>query len=276
MAALFVAVLVGIAAVRLMLQSVDVLMDRSSAEADEQIRAVVGELRGVELTRARVRHAAGRSFVDMVVGVSPDAGVTQAHATADEIEKRVEQALGSADVVVHVEPLTAEGSLRERATVAASTVPEVREIHNVRLLNVDGERELSLHVKMPRDLSLTDAHEVTEKLESAIRADVPEITRVHTHIEPLSRTRKASKPSAKQVAADRARIDAAVKSLTGAPPDSVEFRQALGRRLVMVTISIDGDAKLPTAHDLARDVEAEIAAQCPDLSEIIIHTEPRG
>jgi cation diffusion facilitator family transporter len=46
-AALFVAVLVGIAAVRLMLQSVDVLMDRASADADEQIRAAVEGLRGV-------------------------------------------------------------------------------------------------------------------------------------------------------------------------------------------------------------------------------------
>src|SRR5205085_2874992 len=144
------------------------------------------------------------------------------------------------------------------------------------LLNVDGERELSLHVKLPRDLSLTDAHDVTEKLEAAIRADVPEIARVHTHIEPLSRTRKASRPSGKKVAADRARIERTVQKLTGAAPDSVEFREAPSGRIAMVTISVAGDATLPEAHTLAGDVEAAIAAGCPDLSEIIIHTEPRN
>ena len=275
-AALFVACLVGIAAVRLMLQSVDVLMDRSSVEADEQIRAAVEGLRGVELRRARVRHAAGRSFADLVVGVAPDAGVTQAHATADEIEERVERALGSADVVVHVEPMTAEGSLRERATVAAGKVPEAREIHNVRLLNVDGERELSLHVKMPRELSLTDAHGVTERLEAAIRKDVPEITRVHTHIEPLSSTRNASKPRGKNVEADRARIAQIVKALTGAPPDSLEFRESPSGRIALITITVAGDVTLPEAHAIAGKVESETAAQCPGVSETIVHTEPRG
>ena len=276
MAALFVAVLVGIAAVRLMLQAIDVLMDRSSVEANEQIRVAVEGLSGVELRRARVRHAAGRSFVDLVVGVSPDAGVTQAHATADQIEERVEEALGSADVVVHVEPMTAEGSLRERATVAAGKVAEAREIHNVRLLNVDGERELSLHVKMPRDLSLTHAHDVTERLEAAIRQDVPEIARVHTHIEPLSMTRKASKPRDKKVAADRARIDEIVQKLTGAAPDSVEFRESPSGRIALVTITVAGDVTLPAAHAIAGKVETEIEAACPEVLETIVHTEPRG
>lgn len=274
-AALFVATLVFVAAVRLVSQSVDVLMDRASADADTQIRKALDGLRGVELRRARVRHAAGRSFVDLVVGVSPDAGVTQAHATADEIERRVEQALASADVVVHVEPMTAEGSLRERATVAASQVPEAREIHNVRLLDVDGERELSLHVKLPRDLSLTDAHDVTTRLEAAVRADVPEISRVHTHIEPLSPTREASKPRDAEVEADRAQIQKIVLSLTGALPEAIDFREAPSGRIALVTITVAGDVTLPDAHQLAGEIEAAITQRCPHLNETIIHTEPR-
>jgi len=90
----------------------------------------------VELRRVRVRHAAGRHFADLVVGVAPDKGVGQAHATADEIEDLVARALGNADVVVHVEPVAPEGGLRERATAAAATVPEVREVHNVRVMRV--------------------------------------------------------------------------------------------------------------------------------------------
>ena len=77
-------------ALRLLWQSVQVLMDRTSADAEERIRAALAELREpLELRRVRVRHAAGRHFADLVVGVAPDKGVGQAHATADAIEDLV-------------------------------------------------------------------------------------------------------------------------------------------------------------------------------------------
>ena len=139
----------------------------------------------VELRRVRVRHAAGRHFADLVVGVAPDKAVGQAHATADAIEDLVAGALGNADVVVHVEPaaaLAADGGLRERATAAALTVPEVREVHNVRVMHVADGHELSLHVKLPRELSLAEAHDVIERLEAQIHGAVPELgQRPHPH-----------------------------------------------------------------------------------------------
>ncbi|HLM51424.1 MAG TPA: cation diffusion facilitator family transporter, partial [Solirubrobacteraceae bacterium] len=99
-AALVVAVLVVGLALRLAWQSVEVLMDRTSSDAEGSIRAALAGLREpVELRRVRVRHAAGRHFADLVVGVAPDKGVGQAHATADAIEDLVAQALGNADVV---------------------------------------------------------------------------------------------------------------------------------------------------------------------------------
>ena len=197
-AGLAVAVLVIGLAVRLMWQSVEVLMDRTSADAEAKIRAALAGLREpLELRRVRARYAAGRHFADLVVGVPPDKGVVQAHATADQVEDAVQAALGNADVVVHVEPVAPEGGLRERATAAAATVPEVREVHNVRVMRVGDAYELSLHVKLPRELNLAEAHDVIERLEAEVRAEVPELRRVHTHIEPLSRTDWAMAPPAR-------------------------------------------------------------------------------
>ena len=175
-AGVLVALLVIGLALRLMVQSVEVLMDRTSADAEQRIRGALADLREpLELRRVRVRHAAGRHFADLVVGVPPDEGVGQAHATADAVEDAVRDALGNADVVVHVEPVAPEGGLRERATAAAAAVPEVREVHNVRVMRVGSAYELSLHVKLPRDLSLAEAHDVVERLERAIGAAVPEL-----------------------------------------------------------------------------------------------------
>jgi cation diffusion facilitator family transporter len=276
-AALFVAVLVVLAAVRLAKRSIDVLMDRAVADADDRIRAALtraGEQ--VELRRVRVRQAGGRNFVDLVVGVPMDAGLTQAHTLADRIEELVERALGGADVVVHVEPTEAEGGIRERATAAAAAIPEVRELHNVRVMRTPDGYELSLHVKLPRDLSLEDAHGVVERLEERIRAEVPELRTIHTHIEPLARTDWASAPTSDDTAVERAAIESAVRRFTGAAPLDVTFRDGEQGRVALVTVSLPGEQPLPSAHKNAGAIEEAVRERCPGLADVIVHTEPMG
>src|SRR5439155_17554834 len=100
-AALFVAVLVLLAAGRLMRLNVDVLMDRVPPEAEEAaLRAIAALNPPVELRRLRMRQAAGRQFADVVIGVSPGAAVGQGHAAADAVEAAVHGALPKSDVVV--------------------------------------------------------------------------------------------------------------------------------------------------------------------------------
>ena len=47
-------------------------------------------------------------------------------------------ALPESDIVVHVEPTADEAALRERVHAAALTVPRVREVHNLRVVAVEG------------------------------------------------------------------------------------------------------------------------------------------
>jgi cation diffusion facilitator family transporter len=274
-AGVLVAALVIGLALRLMLQSIEVLMDRTSTDAEQRIRAALAGLREpLELRRVRVRHAAGRHFADLVVGVAPDKGVGQAHATADAVEDAVRAALGNADVVVHVEPVAPEGGLRERATAAAASVPEVRELHNVRVMHVGSGYELSLHVKLPRELSLAEAHDVIERLERAIRAAVPELSSVHTHIEPLARTDWASAPPADHTAQERAAVEETVRGITGSRPAAVRFRDAERGRVALVTITLPGEQPLPSAHRHAGQIEEAVRERCPGLADVIVHTEP--
>ncbi len=104
-AALFVAVLVLLAAARLARGNIDVLMDRAPGGAESAARAAIDALGPrVELRRLRMRQAGGRQFADVVIGVAPTAPVGQGHAAADAVEAAVERALPGSDVVVHVEP----------------------------------------------------------------------------------------------------------------------------------------------------------------------------
>ena len=272
-AALVVAAIVLVAASRLVSRSIDVLMDRASEDAERSVRGALVGLQ-VELRRLRVRNAAGRDFVDLVVALSADSGLAQAHTTADAIEDAVRDKLPGADVIVHVEPRAIEGDLRERATVAALSVPDVREIHNVRVMQVDGGYELSLHVKLPRGFSLADAHDTVEELEGAVRRVVPELRMVHTHIEPLSRTDWASKPTRDEVASEREAIEEVVRRYTGQEAAGVRFRDAERGRVALITVLLPADQPLPSAHRRAGEIEHAVRERCPDLSDVIVHTEP--
>ncbi len=275
-AALVVAVLVILAAVRLARGNVEVLMDRAPEAAAKAAReAITHDEPAVDLRRLRVREAAGSYFVDAVVGVRPDAAVGQAHAFADSVEAAVRRALPNADVVVHVEPGRAR-DLRERVNAAALAVRNVHEVHNVRLMTVDGHPEASLHLKLPASLSLEEAHEVTSQVERAIREAAPELTDIHTHIEPLSVLRDGAEPALRDVAEERAVITAVVREITGRDPAELRMREGeRGRIFALLTIGLDPEQQLGDAHALATEIEEEVVRRAPSVADVIVHTEPR-
>lgn len=275
-AALFVAVLVVSAAARLIRRNVDVLMDRAPADATAAARQAIREqVPGVSLRRLRLRQAAGRSFVDVVIGVSPGAAVAQGHAAADAVEDAVRRTLPEADVVVHVEPEPAgETEIRERAQDAALHVPSVREIHNVNVLTVDGRTEISLHLKLPGALSLDQAHAVAEQVERTILAAVPEATAVQTHIEPLAETTAGWRPSESAVEGHAEAVLRIVQDQTGAPPTELRVLETGDGLVVFLTLRLDPRTELASAHGTASAVEERIRRERPGITDVHVHTEP--
>ena len=268
-AALFVAVLVILAAVRLMRGNVDVLMDSVPDEAEAAARAAITGVPGVELRRLRMRQAGNRQFADVVIGVPGGAAVGQGHAAADAVEEAVQHALPRSDVVVHVEPGD-EQEVRDRAHTAALGVPGVREVHNVTVLQVGDELEISLHLKLPGVLPLDEAHEIAERVERSIREAVPEATRVQTHIEPLAEASEGAEVERR----DRAAIERLVEDETGRPPRELRFLTSPDGTVVHLTLPVDGSTPLAEAHAQASRVEERIRREQPEIDEVIVHTEP--
>ena len=267
-AALFVAVLVLIAAARLMRRNVEVLMDRAPADAEEAARRAILAVRPpVQLRRLRMRQAAGRFFADVVIGVDYEAGVSQGHAAADAVERAVESALPEADVVVHVEPV-ADADARERAHAAALAVPRVREVHNVSIVAVDNGTELSLHLKLPGNLSLEEAHAIAEQVERAIERAVPEVSWVRTHLEPLG-----EEAAGTEVTGDAGRVRRIVRSELGVDPAELRFVDTDEGLVAYLTLRL-GSHTLADAHAEASRIEELIRREHPEIADVVVHTEP--
>ena len=149
-------------------------------------------------------------------------------------------------------------------------MPSVREVHNIALVDVDGRTELSLHVKLPGDLALHEAHGIAEQLEAAIRRAVPEIEGVQTHLEPLTEASTGREVSAE---AEKA-VQRVVRDATGAAPRELRFLRTEGGLVAFLTLGLDGSATLDEAHRRASEIEERIRRERPDVADVIVHTEP--
>ena len=269
-AALFVAVLVVAAAARLIRRNVDVLMDRAPADALAAANAAIARLEPpVALRRLRLRQAAGRTFADVVIGVSPGAAVGQGHAAADRVEAALHRALADSDIVVHVEPAATDAELRERVRAAAMTVARVRELHDLTLIDTDDGIEASVHLKLPGDLALADAHGIAEQVEAAIRRAAPEVCGVQTHLEPL-----AERAPGRRLAHDPAAVERAVVAITGRRPRELRTISTDDGLVVLVTLALDPGATVAAAHDEASAVSRRIREALPGVADVVVHTEP--
>ena len=272
-AALFVAALVLLAAARLMKRNVDVLMDRAPADAEQAARAAIAAVDPpVTLQRLRMRQAGPSQFMDVVITVPPGAAVGQGHAAADRVEEAVSAALPGSDVVVHVEPQEDEAAIRDRAHAAALGVPSVREVHNVSVLDVGGRTEVSLHLKLPGEVTLEEAHEVANQVENAIAAAVPEVDSVQTHIEPLGEAVEGRRM--KDDSAEREVVLRIVREVTGEEPRELHFVRTDEGLLAYLTLGLDPSSPLAEAHARASEIEERIRRARRDIADVIVHTEP--
>ena len=258
-----------VAATRLIRRNVDVLMDRAPADAEHAARAAIAGIDPpVQLERLRLRQAAGRTFADAVISVPPGAAVGQGHATADQVEDELERALPGIDVVVHVEPRREEAALRERAHAAALSVPRVREIHNLSVVSLDGHTELSLHLKLPGELPLEEAHEIAEQVEREICRAVPEIGSVQTHLEPLAEVDLGEEVEAAELEEAVVRVRRAARRGSSGCCGPRRASSPSSRSVSTRT------RRSPRRTQRASEVEERLRRARPDVADVIVHTEP--
>ena len=143
----------------------------------------------------------------------------------------------------------------------------MREIHNLSVVSLDGRPELSLHLKLPGDLPLEEAHEVAEQVEREICRAVPEIASVQTHLEPLTEA-----GSGEEVEADE--IAEAVARAAGGPPRELRLLRTEHGVVAFLTLGLDPGSTLEEAHARASEVEERLRRARPDVADVIVHTEP--
>jgi divalent metal cation (Fe/Co/Zn/Cd) transporter len=126
-----------------------------------------------------------------------------------------------------------------------------------------------LHLKLPGEMGLDEAHSIAEQVEHAILEAVPEVAAVQTHLEPL-----AEDSAAAEVSGDAATVDRVVREATGGPPDELRFLHTDEGLVAHLTLTLSSETALADAHAIASRIEESLRRELPEIADVIVHTEP--
>ena len=215
-----------------------------------------------------VRESGGGHFADVVIGIAPGAAVGQGHAAADGSRTRC-----ASGFPTPTSSCTWSRGARMRRSVSVLwrqpwCVPQVREIHNLVVLEVDGRIEVSLHLKLPGDPS-SKGRTTSPRRSSAILSAVSEVEDVRTHLEPLTEA-----AAAREVDVDVGAVEQVVRAETGRAPRELRFVRTDDGLVAFLTLGLGGEASLANAHALASAVEERVREAVPGIADVVVHTEP--
>jgi cation diffusion facilitator family transporter len=271
-AALLVAGIIFRAAGMLAWRSGDILIDRSAAGAEKQLRAAIQDVNGVrEVRSVRVRRSGPNLIGDASIATRRMLSIEAAGALAEEVKRTARSVLPTLDLSVLVEGQALQGDLVERIHAAAARNGGVRDLHNVTVeREADGSLHLTMHAKLPGDMTLAKASGASGALEETLRAELPDATRIDIHLEPM----EPRVVSGVDVTARFAQLASRMREIVEAHPEvrrcvDVELSDRHQRIHAHVVAEVDGAISLEQAHRIETELEERIRRALPEVHEVV-------
>jgi cation diffusion facilitator family transporter len=178
----------------------DVVVHYEPCEESSNISALIGRLArqvGAEAHSIWVRQSNQRYHVELHLEVERGWSLTEAHDLATRLEVLVKEAAPEvAEVIIHLEPVgdSQSASVRlpfsDHAGIEAEIVAFIDDLagegacHRVNIWEEPQGLVASLHCSLKSELSVEEAHDLSEQWEGHLRERIPALRRVLIHLEP--------------------------------------------------------------------------------------------
>ncbi|HLY25262.1 MAG TPA: cation-efflux pump [Aggregatilineales bacterium] len=255
-------------------KTTQVLVDAAPVDP-AKIRSIIQDVPGVDnILRVRSRGPADTILADIDVQVEPATTTERASAIASEIAARVKSKVGGvSEVQVHFAPHH-DGPQNSTLVARAAADALGLSIHEVTEILTSQGVILEMHVEVPPSLTLAVAHRDVTELERRVRAALPGVNDVITHIEPASGQPGAVMQTARAVAQRDQALAIAVALYPDAHWHDATIRPVMGGYAMTIHCWLPGEVSVQEAHAIAEHVETQIRAALPQIQRVTIHTEP--
>jgi len=141
--------------------------------------------------------------------------------------------------------------------------------------DINGSLHVEQHVELDERMELKEAHDRVTRLESEMRAEIPEISSILTHIESEPATIESTDGIVKSPS-----YESTVQTVTATFPDVIDahdllFKRVGGKLYLSLHCTMRDDLPLAKVHDIQTAVESRIRQELPEVFRVLIHPEPQ-
>jgi len=278
-AALIVSAIIIYLGYKMLRKSIDDLMDRVPAGLYDKIRYETLLMKGVEQIKSiRIRNSGSRIFVDMIILVSRIHPFSRVHDIMDSVEKKINEIIPDADIVIHSEPvITKDESINDKIRMIVSDFGF--KCHDIFSHRIENEIYSELHIEIDTTNDLIKAHDVVTEIENRIKSELPEIRHLKIHLD---------EPSEKifdttDITENSEDIIKEVESLLNENSEvtsgsDIQVVSTNGKLRISMNCGFNFSHSLDEVHEIVTLLESKIYLKLkeryPKLSNVIIHAEP--
>src|SRR3989337_1235689 len=241
-------------------------------ESIERFQNIVSNTEGVMNTESiQMRRSGHEIFADVIISLSGAASFDEAHKISSNVEKNIINSISNAKVPVHFEPTWKDVPLDSKVDSIASSVKGVEGVHNVNSSTSKEGVFISLHVLVDRNMSLEEAHKVSDDIEKQIRIAVSNINHITVHLEPYISIPKT--PPIEDLTIEE-QIAKTIKEY----PSVKKIGRVITLQLqdifkIDIDCSFEGNLSIERVHDITSEIEHKIRSQIKNAI-VTIHPEP--
>jgi cation diffusion facilitator family transporter len=277
LAALGVVVVVLVLSLRLGKRTVAALLDRAPEGLAEAIVAEVARIPGIQSCgRVRVRPSGAQMFIDLEVFVDRSLSLERVNALVVEVQHAVRKLAPNSDIVVNTQPTALrEAKFADTVRSLASRIQGIRGVHDITIEDGEGGLHVEMHLEVDPEASLESAHEISSRLESAIKTNIRGVAQVVTHMEPTD-----EEPLLRaDITLESFEI---VKAIRGATLQvsgvkrcgDIEVHSAEDGLHLTVTCILEQHLSISDAHTTSTQIEETLRRKIRGVTKILVHVEP--
>jgi cation diffusion facilitator family transporter len=270
-ASIFLGFMLIFLSIRLARASIMELSDTASKGLVQKIRKEILSHEGIlKCENLKVRKVGSKIFIETTVQVSSFMSLEEAHGLASKIEAKFTETLGSVDATIHIEPSEGETKM-DQLVEKLATVEGVKEVHEITTVYAGGRLYITLHVYVDPQLSVEEAHAITEKIENRMHAGIKQLENVTVHVEPYGAEVHAGE-------IDENKLRDIIQELVKDTERDFYIKRIMtyaaeGKRYVNLDCCFTKKVSITEAHDVASRIEHKIRERFDNVA-VTVHIEP--
>lgn len=273
LASMFLGVLLTYLSVKLVWSSGMELTDTVSKGLANSVKKEILGTDGVyRFEDLKIRKAGEKTFVRATLQVPDYMGLEEAHDLASNVEAKIKNVLGNAEVAIHTEPCVREMSTEKLVEKLATEVAGVKEVHEVNVAYAKSRLYITLHAYVDPKLSVEEGHEIAEMIETRIEHGLRNVEDVTVHMEPLGLGERRG------AAVDEGEIRRIVYAVADSYQQSFRVKGIVtyvaGRkRYINIDCSFTKQISIEEAHGITSQIEEQVKKHFAETT-VTVHVEP--